>query len=152
MTRFAPSPVRRTEVQTVLMRRVASQDELATLLERVLAVGLVLNEVHELRVASRPPSSSPPVAEQGRISRAYEVRVDGKVDGALLRYLQWHHRHVPEHVLLRLHGTPEHIHDFLDACCDLGLGIERVRRITPEGGDLSRGPARDLVERRQPAG
>jgi hypothetical protein len=133
MTRFAPSPVRRTLAQTVLMRRVASQDELATLLERVLATGLVLNEVHELRMASRQPSSSPAAAGQRRGSRAYEVRVDGKVDGALLRYLQWHHRHLPEQTVLRLQATPEHVHEFVSACCRLGLGIERIRRMTPGG-------------------
>ena len=48
----------RTPAQTVLMRRITSQDELASLLDRVLAVGLVLNDVHELRVASRAPTAT----------------------------------------------------------------------------------------------
>src|SRR4051812_17508842 len=127
--RFAFTRVRRRPAQTVLMRQVTSQDELAGLLERVLALGLVLNEVHELRVAgkSRPPSSSEP----GRRStfRAYEVRVDGQLDSALLRFLQWHHRHLPEHAAVWLEGTPEHVYAFLSDCCRHGLGIERVRRV-----------------------
>ena len=112
------------------MRRVASQDELAALLERVLAVGLVLNEVHELRVASRAPTATRRVAGQRTVHRAYEVRVDGRSTRRLLRFLRWHHRHLPEQAALRLEGTPEDVHEFLSACCRLGLGIERVRRVT----------------------
>jgi hypothetical protein len=132
VARFAPTRVRRMSAQTVLMRRVTSQDELATLLERVLAMGLVLNEVHELRVASSPPRASRPVAGQRTVYRAYEVRVDGQLDGAMLRFLRWQHRHLPEHAALCLEGTPEDVHELLSACCRLGLGIERVRRINPD--------------------
>jgi hypothetical protein len=128
---FAPRGVRRTSAQTVLMRRVASQDELASLLERVLAVGLVLNEVHELRLASSPPHHSRPVGGQRTVYRAYEVRIDGELTGPLLRYLEWHSRHLPEHSALSLEGPPEIVHEFLSACCRLGLGIEQVRRVDP---------------------
>ena len=130
MARFARTRVARTPAQTVLMRRITSQDELASLLDRVLAVGLVLNDVHELRVASRAPSAVPRVAGQRTVYRAYEVRVDGELDGVLLRFLRWPHRHVPEHVAVWLDGNAEEVHDFLSACCRLGLGIEQVRRVT----------------------
>jgi hypothetical protein len=130
MARFTPTRVARTPAQTVLMRRITSQDELASLLDRVLAVGLVLNDVHELRVASRAPNPTPRVAGQRTVYRAYEVRVDGKLDGALLRYLRWHHRHLPEHAAVWLDGTAEEVHEFLSACCSLGLGIEQVRRVS----------------------
>jgi hypothetical protein len=130
MARFAPTVVGRVPAQTVLMRRVTSQDELAILLERVLTVGLVLNDVHELRVASRAPDATRRVAGQRTVSRAYEVRVDGRLDEALLRFLRWKHRYLPEQAALRLEGTTEEVHEFLDACCRLGLGIERVRRVT----------------------
>jgi hypothetical protein len=131
VARFAPSVVR-SPAQTVLMGRVASQDELASLLERVLAMGLVLNEVHELRVASSPPRASRPVAGRRTVYRAYEVRVHGELDGATLRFLRWHHRHLPEHAALYLEGTPEDVHELLSAFCRLGLGIERVRRMEPD--------------------
>lgn len=130
VARFAPRQVRRTPAQTVLMRRVASQDELAALLERVFAMGLVLNEVHELRVASSPPSPSPSVAGRRTVQRVYEVRVNGELDATVLRFLRWHHRPLPGHVAVRLEGTPELVHEFLAACCGLRLGIDRVRRVT----------------------
>lgn len=130
IARFAPTLVGRVPAQTVLMRRVTSQDELATLLERVLAVGLVLNDVHELRVASRAPDATRQVTGQRTVSRAYEVRVDGQLDEALLRFLRWKHRYLPEQAALTLEGTTEEVHEFLSACCRLGLGIERVRRLT----------------------
>ena len=130
MARFPPTRVARTAAQTVLMRRITSQDELASLLDRVLAVGLVLNDVHELRVASRAPSAMPRVGGRRTVSRAYEVRVEGELDGALLRFLRWQHRHLPEHVAVWLNGTTEEVHEFLSACCRLGLGIEQVRRVT----------------------
>src|SRR4051794_37934758 len=127
--RFAFTRVRRRPAQTVLMGQVASQDELARLLERVLAMGLVLNEVHELRVGTKRRHPSP--SEPGRRTtfRAYEVRIDGQLDNALLRFLQWHHRHLPEHAAVWLEGTPEHVYAFLSDCCRHGLGIERVRRV-----------------------
>jgi hypothetical protein len=130
IARFAPTLVGRMPAQTVLMRRVASQDELATLLERVLALGLMLNEVHELRVASRAPTTMRRVAGERTVHRAYEVRIDGQLDEGLLRYLRWNHRHLPEQAALRLEGTCDEVHEFLSACCQLGLGIERVRRVT----------------------
>jgi hypothetical protein len=112
------------------MRRITSQDELASLLDRVLAVGLVLNDVHELRVASRAPGRMPRVAGRRTVDRAYEVRVDGELDGTLLRFLRWQHRHLPEHAAVWLDGTAEEVHAFLSDCCRLGLGIEQVRRVT----------------------
>jgi hypothetical protein len=130
IARFAPTRVGKMPAQTVLMGRVASQEELGTLLERVLAVGLVLNDVHELRVASRAPTPTRRVAGQRTVYRAYEVRVDGPLDDGLLRFLRWNHRHLPEQAALRLEGTIEEVHEFLGACCRLGLGIERVRRVT----------------------
>jgi len=130
IARFAPTRVGRTPAQTVLMRRVSSQDELATLLERLLSVGLVLNEVHELRVASRAPSATHRAAGERTVHRAYEVTIDGQLDGALLRFLSWHHRHLPEHAAVWLEATAQEVHEFLSACCTLGLGIEQVRRVT----------------------
>lgn len=135
IARFTPTRVTRTPAQTVLMRRITSQDELASLLGRVLTVGLVLNEVHELRVASRASGAPPRVAGQRTVSRAYEVRVDGQLDATLLRFLRWQHHHLPEHAAVWLDGTDEELHEFLSACCRLGLGIEQVRRV-------SRRPAR----------
>ena len=139
LARFVPTGVRQTSPQTVLMRRVASQDELAGLLDRVLAIGLVLNEVHELRVASSTQSGAGSGSGQRVVSRAYEVRVDGQLEALQLRYLQWQHRHLPAQAAVRVDGTPEDIHEFLTACCRLGLGVEQVRRVTP------------VVDRRQPA-
>ena len=119
--------------QTVLMRRVASQDELASLLDRVLAVGLVLNEVHELPGRLAAVERDAQVAGQRTVYRAYEVRVDGQLDGASLRFLRWQHRHLPEHAAVWLEGTAEEVHEFLSACCRLGLGIEQVRRVDKDG-------------------
>jgi predicted trehalose synthase len=127
--RFAFTRVRRRPAQTVLMGRVASQDELADLLERVLALGLVLNEVHEVRVASKPQHPSPPEAGQRSVSRAYEVRIDGQLDNTLLRFLKWRHQHLPEHAAVMLECTPEQVYAFLSDCCRLGLGIDRVRLV-----------------------
>jgi hypothetical protein len=129
VNRFAPHGVRLTSAQTVLMRRVASQDELAGLLDRVLAIGLVLNEVHELRVASTPSAGARSRGGARIVSRAYEVRVDGQLEGPQLRFLQWQHRHLPAHAALSFEGTPEEVHEFLSACCRLGLGVEQVRRV-----------------------
>ncbi len=145
LARFTPSRVARAPAQTVLMRRITSQDELASLLDRVLAVGLVLNDVHELRVASRPPSATTRVAGQRTVYRSYEVRVDGQLDGALLRFLRWQHRHLPEHAAVWLDATAEEVHEFLSACCRLGLGIEQVRRVSTR-------PARGPVVRRPRGG
>jgi hypothetical protein len=33
-------------------------------------------------------------------------------------------------VAVWLNGTTEEVHEFLSACCRLGLGIEQVRRVT----------------------
>jgi len=131
IARFTPTRVARLPAQTALMRRVASQDELATLLERVLAVGLKLNSVHQLRVASRASIATQRVAGQRTVHRAYEVRVDGPLDERLLRFLRWNHRHVPEQAAVRLTGTTDEVHEFLSACNLLGLGIERVRKVRP---------------------
>ena len=79
--RFAPTRVASDAGPDRADAPVSSQDELATLLERVLALGLVLNEVHELRVASRPPSATRRVAGERTVYRAYEVRIDGQLDG-----------------------------------------------------------------------
>jgi hypothetical protein len=129
----------------VLIRRITSQDELASLLERVLTVGLVLDDVHELRVTPREPKAKPGVAAGRRtVYRTYEVRVDGRLDGALLRFLRWQHRHLPEHAAVWLDGTAEDVYEFLGDCCRLGLGIEQVR--------LSRPPAPGLVGRRPRGG
>jgi hypothetical protein len=130
MARFGPAVVKRMPAQTVLMRRVTSQDELATLLERVLTMGLVLNDVHEHRLASRAPDATRQVDGQRTVHREYEVRVDGRLDESLLRFLRWNHRYLPEQAALRLEGTTDKMHEFLGACCRLGLGIERVRRVT----------------------
>ena len=113
------------------MRRVASQDELASLLERVIAMGLVLEEVRELRVAPLPPGGSTAAGARRTVHRAYEVRVAGALDPPLLRYLGWQHRLLPELAALSVQGTPEHVHEFLSACCRLGLGLEQVRRLQP---------------------
>ena len=137
VARYAPSGVRRTPAHTVLMGRVASQDELAGLIDRVLTMGLVLSEVHELRMASGAAGDARPVSGRRAVYRSYEVRVDGQLDGTLLRYLRWPHRHVPEQAALSLEGTPERVHEFLTACCSLGLGIERVRMISTR---RARGP------------
>ena len=85
MARFAPAEVRRARAQTVLVGRVASQDELAILLDRVLSMGLVLDEVHELRVAPSAPATAGQGGEPRVRHRAYEVRVAGRLDGPMLR-------------------------------------------------------------------
>ena len=128
LSRFAPNRVRRTCPQTVLKGRVTSQDELACLIERVLSLGLVLDEVHELRLAPgtrRVPRQDPGA---GTARRSYEVRVSGQVDETSLRFLRWEHRRLPELAALSFDASPENMHDFLSACCRLGIGIERVRR------------------------
>ena len=115
----------------MLVRRVGSQDELANLLERVLSMGLVLDEVHELRAASSRSAHTRDKGGERGLRRAYEVRVAGRLDESLLRFLRWQHTHVPEHARLSLEGTPDDLHEFLGACCRLGLGIDRVRRVPP---------------------
>ena len=131
VARFAPSRLRRTPAQTVLLGRVASQDELAGLIERVLAMGLVLNEVHERRVAATAAGPGRAAAGHRTVYRSYEVRVGGRLDGTLLRYLRWPHRLLPEQSALSFEATPEEVHEFLSDCCRLGLGIDRVRRVRP---------------------
>ena len=138
VAQFPTGQLRRLPAQTLLMRRVSSQEELAVLLERVFSVGLVLNDVHELRVASAPSAGSRTEPGQRSVYRAYEVRVDGLLDAALLRYLGWNHRHLPEQTSLRLESPPEDVHEFLNACCRLRLGIERVRRVSPTTSQLGR--------------
>ena len=82
MARFTPTRVARLPAQTALMRRVASQDELATLLERVLAVGLMLNAGARATGRLTCADATPRVAGQRTVHRAYEVRVDGQLDEA----------------------------------------------------------------------
>ena len=140
IARFAPTLVGRKPAQTVLMGRVASQDELATLLERVLALGLELNEVHELRVASHPPSASRPVA--GAANGPSRVRGEGRrrarrgdcsasCDGTTAT--------CPSRRRCGWRAPPSEVHEFLSACCRLGLGIERVRQghgLHPNGAGI----------------
>jgi len=141
VAQFPSARLRRMPAQTLLMRRVSSQEELSVLLERVFSMGLVLNDVHELRVASPPSVGARSEGGQRSVYRAYEVRIDGELDAAMLRYLGWHHRHLPEQTALRLDSPPTDIHEFLNACCRRRLGIERVRRVTAAGSELAR-PAR----------
>jgi hypothetical protein len=126
---FTPSRVRRTSPQTVLKGRVASQDELAGLIERVLTLGLVLDEVHELRMAPGTRTVPRRDAGPGATHRSYEVRVSGQLEEASLRFLRWEHRRLPELAALSFEASPENVHEFLNACCRLGIGIERVRRL-----------------------
>ncbi|HCB04837.1 MAG TPA: hypothetical protein PLZ93_12320 [Nocardioides sp.] len=112
VARFAPCRVARRPAQTLLVSADASQDDLAELLQRVLAVGLPLEEVH------RPALPG------------YVVRVYGELDDALLRYLRWPHVRLPEQAALLLDGPPARLHAVLRDCCRLGVGIERVRRVS----------------------
>jgi hypothetical protein len=131
VARFAPTEMCRVRAQTVFVRRVVSQDELASLLDRVLSMGLVLDEVHELRITPGTRAIGGQGGEPRSRQRAYEVRVAGRVDGPMLRLLRWDHRHVPELARLSLEGTPDDVHEFLGACFSLRLGVDRVRRLTP---------------------
>jgi hypothetical protein len=124
---FEDMRVARSRPQTVLSRRVESQAELDCLLESLGSLGLSVAEVHEIPLPSTEVSTDQ--QDAWRTPRKYEVRVDGELGPTLLRFLHWRHSLVPEQTSVRLDATPTRVLQFLAKCSELGLGIQRVRRV-----------------------
>jgi hypothetical protein len=127
---FTSMRVGRARAQTVLFRRVESPAELDSLLASLRSLGLCLAEVHELPWLLPPDTQS--TEHAGELCpgpRNYEVRVDGELGNNLLRFLRWRHYRVPEQTSLCVDARPDHVLEFIARCSELGLGIERVRRV-----------------------
>lgn len=124
--RFDTLRVGRAPAQTALFSRVESSQELDVLLARLSSLGLTLAEVHEVKL--------PAAREDGTDSRqqpsSYEVRVDGRLGDTFLNFLRWRHCTVPEQTTVRVDARPHDVLQLLATCSDLGLGIERVRRVS----------------------
>jgi hypothetical protein len=116
----------RAPAQTALFRRVESSEELDILLARLSSLGLTLAEVHEQQLL--PGAEGPSGADEHPCS--YEVRVDGRLGRTFLNFLRWGHCAVPEQTSVKVHARPRDVLHLLSTCSDLGLGIERVRRVS----------------------
>jgi hypothetical protein len=118
--RTSPAPT-----QTALFRRVESSHELDVLLSRLASLGLTLAEVHEQRLPRDPGSTS----ADRHTPCSYEVRVDGRMGESFLTFLRWRHCVVPEQTSVLVEARLEDVLELLATCSELGLGIERVRRV-----------------------
>ena len=123
--RFDTLKVGRAPAQTALFRRVESSDELDVLLARLSSLGLTLAEVHEQQLPAARDDGGSPEKPFG-----YEVRVDGRLGDTFLNFLRWRHCTVPEQTTVRVDARPHDVLQLLATCSDLGLGIERVRRVS----------------------
>jgi hypothetical protein len=123
---FASLKMGRAPAQTALFRRVESSHELDALLAKVTSLGLTLAEVHEQQLLpgaeGRSGSHEHPAS--------YEVRVDGRLGKTFLTFLRWRHCTVPEQTSLKVHARPGDVLQLVARCSDLGLGVERVRRVS----------------------
>ena len=117
-SRFPAMSVHRIQTHTALRRRVGGPGQLDDLLEKLWSLGLPLLEVHQLPGATR---------EQ----QTYEVRVAGEVGEPLLRYLSWSHRIVSGQIRVRIAAATSELHQFLQACTEIGAEIQRVRLVVP---------------------
>jgi hypothetical protein len=124
--RFGTLKMGRAPAQTALFRRVESSHELDVLLARLSSLGLTLAEVHEQHL----PAARDGDADSGQQPFGYEVRVDGRLGDAFLNFLHWRHCTVPEQTTVRVDARPKDVLQLLATCSDLGLGIERVRRVS----------------------
>lgn len=111
----------RTAAQTALRGPVREPAQLDALLEKLLSVGLVLDDVQRL--------ADPSTTEDG--TAIYEVRVEGEIGVPLLRYLNWRHDIVPEQTLVRVAAGSVDLLRYLKAYTEAGASIERIRRVFP---------------------
>ena len=123
--RFDTLKVGRAPAQTALFRRVESSHELDVLLARLSSLGLTLAEVHEQQLPAARDD-----ADSQEKPFSYEVRVDGRLGDTFLNFLRWRHCTVPEQTTVRVDARPHDVLQLLATCSDLGLGIERVRRVS----------------------
>lgn len=124
--RYDAFRVSRAPAQTALFRSVASSGELDALLGRLTSLGLPLAEVHEHKLP-RPGAGTWVDPRQHPCS--YEVRVDGRLGETFLTFLRWRHCVLPEQTTVQVEAGPDEVLRLLAACSDLGLGIERLRRV-----------------------
>lgn len=117
-SRFPTMSIRGPDTHTALRRRVNGPALLDDLLEKVSGLGLPLLAVHRL-----------PGGTGGE--QTYEVRVDGELGEALLRYLSWSHHVVSGQTRVRIAAVTSELHQFLRACTECGASIQRVRLVTP---------------------
>ena len=118
--------IRQAPAQTALYSRVESSQELDVLLDRLSSLGLTLAEVHERHVLPGVDDPSGPETH----SSGYEVRVDGRLSKAFLHFLRWRHCPVPEQTAVKVHAAPRDVLQLFARCSDLGLGVERVTRVS----------------------
>jgi hypothetical protein len=116
--RFPTMTVRAVGTQTALRSDTSEPDQLDDLLEALSELRLPLVDLHLLR-------------EAPGVGAAYEVHVDGVVGAPLLRYLRWSHRVVPCHARVQIRAAVRELGEFLAACSENGVHIERVRLVTP---------------------
>jgi hypothetical protein len=123
---FGSLTMRKAPAQTALFRRVESSEELDVLLARLNSIGVTLAEVHEQHL---PPD----VDDQSGSAKhpsSYEVRVDGRLGKAFLTFLRWRHCPVPEQTSVTMHAPARDVLQLVERCSDLGLGVERVTRVS----------------------
>lgn len=111
-----------TPRQTALVGEVRDAAQLESLLARVQAVGLVLDEVHRVAETS---------TADGEGFATYEIRVEGEIGPSLLCYLKWRHYVVPEQTLVRIAAGSAELLRQLKVFTDAGARIEQVRRVVP---------------------
>lgn len=113
------APIRTTGTQTALVGQVREPAQLDTLLEKLLSVGLVLDDVHRIAMTS--------ASDDG--AATYEVRVAGEIGASLLSYLQWQHYIVPEQIWVRVAAGSIDLLHCLEVFTAAGASIEQVRRV-----------------------
>jgi hypothetical protein len=123
---FGSLKVGQAPAQTALFRQVESTHELDVLLSRLNSLGLTLAEVHE----QQPPPGMDDQSDSGKQPSGYEVRVDGRLSKAFLNFLRWRHCPVPEQTSVEVHAAPRDVLQLVARCSDLGLGVERVTRVS----------------------
>lgn len=94
---------------TVLSRRVVDLAEIDGLTEQLRAIGIAPVEMR----ASFPHC---------------EVRIEGRLGDAIVRYLRWAARFEPERTVIRVLNTGEQLQLILDELVDSGTGIDHLIR------------------------
>lgn len=112
-------PARVAKAQTALVGQVREPAQLGLLLEKLLSVGLVIDDIHRV---TAPAASK----EDGA---TYEIRVDGELGEPLLRYLSWRHRTVPEQTFVRIAAGSAELMRCLRAFAEAGLSVEHVHQV-----------------------
>jgi hypothetical protein len=73
-----------------------------------------------------------PSDQRPDVVRSYEVRVEGRLGDALLRYLRWSDRTPPVESVVRVRLSAGGLQRLVASCVDRGLLINRITRVEPQ--------------------